>query len=107
MSTQTPTAYIVTPIDKNPDKQGQYIVMNNDLVGKELFIEGRWNTVRSSDLTHWLRPVDLSRLLEEAWEAGAQSESNCIKPEGDCGYDATQHEVDKINYLKSVLNPPK
>lgn len=72
----TPTAYIVTPITVPPIKEDWYYVMNpnKEILPKLMqFKDTYWDNHTQLNVSFWLRPIDLSRMLEEAWDAGAKS----------------------------------
>lgn len=65
----TPTAYIPVPISENPPQEGYYHTIGSELVSywhsdkkyQEIYKETKgWD----AKITHWLRPVDLSKMLE-------------------------------------------
>lgn len=98
----TPTAYIVTPISTPPEEDGWYMVGFNDspLFENRQFKDGEWKTRWKDELLTFLKPVDLSKMIQDAFEAGEQRQyerANLIKIKA----------LDKDDYVQSILNPPK
>lgn len=102
MTPQNTTAYLPTPISKPPTEDGFYFTLMGEQTGNNWFKEGRWLdeilNSRPTEVTHWLRPVDLSRMIGEAFEAGEQRQyerANLVKIKA----------LDKDDYVQSILNP--
>lgn len=122
MNPLTPTAYIPVPISQNPEKEGWYNRINENIENAQAlpayFKNGKWyeNKLRATENINsnpsymanmaWLRPVDLSRMLEEAWEAGGLRRQQEIWHQT---YDPNgkPEAPDLETYLISVLNAPK
>lgn len=105
----TPTAYIVTPISTPPEKDGHYQMAceNGVPVGYSFeFADGEW-IQNSPKIWFWLRPVDLSRMLEDCWKA-CEKRAKYLENRQRSLLNVVSNEVpDKEKYLQSVLNPPK
>lgn len=107
MSTpQNTKAYIQMPINQKPENDGWYLPC--DPMGyveerKIQLLEGEWNFLAESD-TFYLKPIDLSRMLEETWDAGQLRRQQEMWHEN---YDptGTPEAPDLEAYLNSILNP--
>ncbi len=114
-NSMTPTAYIVTPISTPPEKNGWYNRINENIENAQAlpayYYMGKWyeNKLRATENINpnpsymanmaWLRPLDLSTLLGECWDASSNWENN-MKEGDDCS-------PDKETYINSIINPQK
>jgi hypothetical protein len=96
----TPTAYIVTLISEPPKEDGWYSLVQAD--GKisplnGVYQKGKWSASGTHNVTHWLKPVDLSKMLEETFKRGWY----------DRGYDRKSLKQYMDEHIFSILNPTK
>lgn len=95
MSTpQNTRAYIVMPVNKPPEETGWYYVLNANreiLPRMDRCVTGKWDNNNKLLIFYWLRPIDLSRMLADCWEAALD--------EGD------SNNPTKSQYINSILNP--
>jgi hypothetical protein len=113
MSTLTPTCYIITPISTPPEKDGVVILLDEkDLPDGGEFRDGKfyyWNHIAADMIAinekygyRWLRPLDLSTLLGECWNAAAERIANSFTQSFH-----PEHFRDKDTYINNVINPQK
>lgn len=103
MSTpQNTTAYIPTPLTIYPETEGWYRMVLHD--GKISNHEGwyqneKWSAPGFSyTFWGWLRPVDLSRMIGEAFDAGQQWEYENMR-------NRKIVAPNKSAYINSIINP--
>lgn len=106
MSTQNTTAYIPTPIGVKPKKEGNYAVMMDgdpSYMPRAAYSKKGWAYPTYEPFTHWLRPVDLSRMLEETWDAAIAHHEQEERSPGLVG--PRNPKPNKHQFLQSILNP--
>lgn len=80
MSTQNHTAYIPTPISDHPKEDGEYFIINSKNrverfqfgVSVGFWVDGDGDIAADNEFPRdcfWLKPIDLSRMLEDCWKA--------------------------------------
>jgi hypothetical protein len=70
---KTKTIYIpVSVADELPEKDGFYYTLIGDETGNNWFKNGKWLDEilgkRESAITHWLKPVPLDTIIDQAFE---------------------------------------
>lgn len=66
--------YSVVDVKEKPDKDGWYMTKWTGVAAftEKLFENGEWQSrfAHTGLMTHWLKPTDLEKLLQDTFEAG-------------------------------------